>query len=265
MGKKRSKPVPEQTRAKRLPDDLWQPERAIGLGRALAKAGYGTRSHTEAMVRAGRVTVDDEQVTDPATPVAPGCVICLDGELLTRVVRRYFAFHKPPRILTSSSDRGGRRLASEFFPDDVPGLRPAGRLDANTSGLLLVSNDASWNSVAAAAPGLEKEYQIQIAGRLSPMEPGIILAGMHLPNHGYIRPTQLRILDQSDTHTILRLVVVEGRNRQIRRIFGLLRHTVVYLRRIRIGPVKLGNLPSGRLRPLTPQEISAILSARARP
>lgn len=259
---RRREPGAEQLR---LPDHAWQPERPIGLSRGIAKAGYGTRTQTEAMVRAGRVTVDGSLVTDPATPIQPGNLVQLDGQPLVKVVRRYFLFHKPPRVITTSSDRGGRRLASEFFPDDVPGLRPAGRLDANTSGLLLVSNDAEWNSLAASAPGLEKEYQIQIAGAFTPIEANVVMAGMHLPNQGFIRPNLVHIVDQTDTHTVLRVVIVEGKNRQIRRVFSLLRHTVVYLRRVRIGPIKLGTLPSGRLRPLTPHEISTIRSVRARP
>lgn len=241
-----------------LPEDLWRPAKPQGLARCIAKAGYATRAQAEAIVRSGRVTVDDQQVTDPAAPVGPDSNIVLDGQPLIEVQRRYLAFHKPPKVITIASDRGGRRQVSEFFPPGIPGLRPAGRLDANTSGLLLISNDHIWNSVAAGSIGLEKEYFVRVTGQVTDLEIKIITAGLLLPNLGFIRPTSLMVLIRNDEQTELRLVVVEGKNRQVRRIFSSLRHDVNVLRRIRIGPVKLGTLPSGRMRPLTREEIKAI-------
>jgi 23S rRNA pseudouridine2605 synthase len=247
-----------QQSAPRPPENVWRPPRVIGLARSITKAGYATRAHADALVRAGRIRVDGELITDPASPVGPTSLILMDGQPLQQINRRYFALHKPLRVATTPSERGGRRHVKEFFPLDIPGLRPAGRLDANTSGLLLISNDALWNDLAAACSGLEKEYEIRIKGRLSEIEIGVITAGMHLPNLGHIRPTKVEIKKQDGDQTFLSLVVVEGKNRQVRRIFSSLRHDVLTLHRLRIGPIMLGGLLPGRLRPLTEAEIGAI-------
>jgi 23S rRNA pseudouridine2605 synthase len=239
-------------------DNLWRPDKSLGLARAIAKAGYATRSQADAMVRSGRVQVDQIQVTDPSVPVGPQSVIRLDGQPLVTMARRYFALNKPVRVATSTADRGGRRHVTEFFPPEIPGLRPAGRLDANTEGLLLISNDSGWNALAASAAGLEKEYEVSIGGRMSELEARIITAGMHLPNLGFIRPVELEVLAGGDSDSKLRLVIVEGKNRQVRRIFSSLRHNVLGLRRVRIGPITLGNLPPGRFRSLTSEEIACI-------
>jgi pseudouridine synthase len=231
------------------------------LARAIAKAGYATRSQADEMVRLGRVKVDNLLVTDPAVPVGPESVILLDGQPLVEVVRRYFAFHKPVKVVTAASDRGGRRHVSEFLPSDVPGLRPAGRLDANTEGLLLISNDSAWNALAAGSVGMEKEYEIHVGGTITDIELRIIAAGIHLPNLGFIRPTEVTILAKQENRTELRLVVLEGKNRQVRRIFSSLRHDVLRLRRLRIGPVSLGSLPPGRMRPLTTSEVKRFREA----
>ncbi|MFH1844133.1 MAG: S4 domain-containing protein [bacterium] len=239
-------------------ENVWHPRKMQGVARSITKAGYASRPQAEAMVEAGRVRVDGQLVTDPGTPVGPNNTISLDGQPLLEINRRYFAFHKPIKTVTSTSDRGGRRHVKEFFPSEIPGLRPAGRLDANTSGLILVSNDHIWNSFAASSTGLEKEYFIQIHGQLREVEISIITAGVHLPKLGFIRPTLLEVINADQASTDLKLVVVDGKNRQVRRIFSSLRHDVSILRRVRIGPVKLGSLPSGRLRGLTPDEITGI-------
>jgi 23S rRNA pseudouridine2605 synthase len=242
----------------------WHPRRQIGVGRALAKAGYGTRAATDALVRSGRVAVDGTVIHDPAQPVGPESRIELDGEPLLEVVRRYFAFHKPLRVIFRRGEQGGERLVQDFLPRDVPGLRPAGRLDAQTSGLVLVSNDAAWIDLAVISRGLEREYRVEVAGALGDLEVGLVSSGIHLHNLGFIRPKRVEVLRRDDEYTELSLVFTHGRNRQVRRMFRSLRHEVRSLRRVRIGAVTLGNLPPGQLRPLTRAEIGSIMALQRR-
>jgi 23S rRNA pseudouridine2605 synthase len=230
----------------------------MGLARALAKAGYGTRARTQAIVREGRVKVDGRVALDPVTQVGPDSMIQLDGQPLVRAIQRYFAFHKPARVPSTGHSGVSRRTVADYLPPEIPGLTPAGRLDFNTSGLMLVSNDSTWNGYAAGSSLLEKEYKMQVSGQVTGVEVGIILAGMHLPHHGFIRPLAVDILESRENHTIVRLVIGEGKNRQVRKIFNALRHDVVMMRRIRIGPVVLKNLLAGHLRPLTRGEIEGI-------
>jgi len=254
---KRPKNNARQQAAEQAPD-LWQPSRPMGLARALAKAGYGTRVRTQQMVCDGRVKVDGRVDLDPASTVGPDSEISLDNQPLVKLMRRYFAFHKPVRVPATGSPAAGRRVVSDYLPPEVPGLTPAGRLDINTSGLMLVSNDSVWNGFAAGGPRLEKEYKIQISGKITGVEVGVILAGMHLPHHGFIRPLAVDVLEVMENKTVLRLVLGEGKNRQVRKIFNALRHDVLMMRRIRIGPVVLGDLLAGHLRPLTRGEIEGI-------
>jgi len=239
-------------------ENLWVPPRPMGLARAIAKAGYATRAKAEDMVRSGRVKVAGKVNTDPATTVCADSDILLDEQPLLELLRRYFAFHKPLKVISTPSDPGGRRQIADFFPREIPGLMVAGRLDANTTGLMLVSNDSVWNDMAAGCSNLEKEYEIKVTGHITEMEIGIILAGMHLPSLGFMRPKSVLIREVADSYTQLHLVMTEGKNRQVRKVFNALRHDVITLCRTRIGSVKLGNLPEGKLRPLTREEVESI-------
>lgn len=241
-------------------EDLWVPPKPMGLARAIAKAGYATRAKAEEMVRSGRVKVAGKVNTDPATTVCEESDILLDEQPLLELLRRYFAFHKPLKVISTPSDPGGRRQIADFLPREIPGLITAGRLDANTAGLMLVSNDSIWNSLAAGCANLEKEYEIKVTGLITEIEIGIILAGMHLPSLGFIRPKSVQIKDVTENFTQLCLVMTEGKNRQVRKLFNALRHDVVTLCRTRIDTVKLGNLQAGKLRPLTREEVDGIRS-----
>ncbi|MFO7653981.1 MAG: pseudouridine synthase [Candidatus Krumholzibacteriia bacterium] len=236
----------------------WHPERPLGLGRALAKAGHGTRQATDAIVREGRVTVNGDVVRDPARCVDVRDVIELDGQPLEAVRLRYFAFNKPLRVAARPGDPDGRRLVDDFLPRDVPGLRAAGRLDALTAGLLFVSNDSAWNALAAPARGAEREFRVEVTGEMTDLELGLIASGMHLHRLGFVRPRSVKLVRRESTRTEVSITIGHGRNRQIRRLFDSLRHEVIVLRRVRIGPVELGELMPGQLRELTTAEVEAI-------
>lgn len=247
------------------PPDPWRPARKMGLARALQKAGWGTRRRTEEIVVSGRVAVDGRKVDDPRFAVEPGCTISVDGEVLTEVPFRYYAFHKPGHVVCTGVEAAGKRVVDEFLPRDVPGLRPAGRLDTRTTGLLLVSNDPSWNNTVTTSGNLEQEYRVQVEGELTDLEIGVITAGVHLPNLGLFRPLSVRIIEKMTNRTVVVMTVREGKVRQIRRMFATLRHKITLLRRIRIGEIRLGDLVSGSLRPLSDREIASVSERPATP
>ncbi|MFO7609487.1 MAG: S4 domain-containing protein [Candidatus Krumholzibacteriia bacterium] len=241
----------------------WHPPRRMGLARALQQAGWGTRRQTERLVASGRVEVDGEPCTDPRTGVGPASVIALDGKPLAAVRFRYYAFHKPARVVCAPSDGPNRKLVADFLPGDVPGLRAAGRLDGKTTGLMLVSNDPAWNTQVAGSALLEQEYRLQLEGEMTDLEVGVLTAGVHLPNLGVFRPLSVRIIERMAGRTVLAMVVREGKIRQARRMFGTLRHQIVLLRRVRIGEIRLGDLAAGALRPLTDEEVDAVRAGGA--
>ncbi len=238
------------------------PEGARGLARMIAKAGYASRRQAEEMVRSGRVEVDRRRVLDPFMPVGPDAAIIIDGQPVVEIIRQYFAFHKPPAVATSTHGGKRTRLITEFFPNDVPSLRCAGRLDASTTGLLLISNDSSWNANAAGGCGFEKEFLVTVSGSVAEAEIGVIAAGMTLPKVGTLHPTLAALEAREEKSSVVRLALNEGKVRQVRHLFTALRHDILAIHRVRIGPVSLGELAEGHLRPLSAIEIAAIRDAR---
>lgn len=230
----------------------------MGLARALMKTGYGTRRQTEAIVESGRITLDGKVVTDPRIRIDPGSEVLLDGEPLTRLRYSYYAFNKPSRVVCTASDGPGSKLVVDYFPEAVIGLHPAGRLDSKTTGLILVSNDRPWNRTVTGSGNLDQEFRIQVEGELTELEIGVMTAGVLLPNYGLFRPLGVQVVEILNGRTVLTMIVGEGKLRQVRRMLTTLRHKVTFVRRIRIGTIRLGELPVGRFRHLTSGEIAAV-------
>lgn len=240
-------------------------KRAMGLARVLQKAGYGTRQATTAIIAGGRVMVGDEVIKDPAFTVTPGCVVKLDKKELTAVHPVYFAFHKPARVVCTSADGPDRRRVADFLPPDAPGLATVGRMDSKTTGLLLVSNDTEWSNALTRSKTLEQEYRIQVEGELTDLEISVITAGIHMPNLGLFRPASVKIVEKLNNRTVILMVTRGTKARMVRRMFSTLRHNITLLRRIRVGNIRLGTLPSGGLRHLDNHEVAEARRLASRP
>ncbi|MCP4293000.1 MAG: rRNA pseudouridine synthase [bacterium] len=236
----------------------WIPKRSMGLGRALQKAGFGTRAVTDGIVISGRVQVDGLVQVDPKSMVGPGSEIFLDNKRLKEVLPVFMALNKPLRVVCVPSDGVNCQLAMEFFPSDIPGLRPVGRMDSRSTGLLLVSNNKDWNNLLTDAKNLEHEYRVQVEGELSAMEVTVIEAGINLPKLGSFKPVSVQIVESMKGRTVLNIVLTDGKVRQLRKMFTTLRHKIFYLRRIRIGDIRLGYLAPGDVRDLSSREIQSI-------
>jgi pseudouridine synthase len=236
---------------------LWRPPRAMGLARALQKAGYGTRKQMVQLVSDGKVEVNDEPTRDPLFPVDPESVITIDGHSVSVLERSYFAINKPARVLCSPQDGRNWRLLDDFFPVDVPGLVAAGRLDGRTTGLILVSNDTAWNNNFTECADMEQEYRIQFEGELSALELDMMKAGVQLPGGGIYKPQSIAMVEVLNGFTVINMVVV-GKIRLVRHLLRTLQHKVVYMRRLRLGSIRLAFLPVGKSRALTTEEIQFI-------
>jgi 23S rRNA pseudouridine2605 synthase len=230
----------------------------MGLARFIAKAGYGTRKQVEEMVRSGRVDVDGERINDPSFSITTTMLIEIDNKILVNQVRSYIAFNKPAGVVVSGPHSRRDRTLDEFLPQDVVGLQPAGRLDASTSGLLLISNDHSWNAVAAGGSHLQKEFLVTVSGSVSESEIGVLNAGMMVPGLGIVNPADAKIESVKTMSTIVRISLDDGKVRPIRDLFKSLMHDVEEIHRVKVGPVELGSLRSGNYRNLKPEEIEAI-------
>ncbi len=236
---------------------LWTTSRPMGLGRALQKAGYGTRKVAESIVTSGRVQVDGRSETDPKVMIGPDSTIHLDNQPLRQVVPSYMVLNKSLRVVCVPSDGPDCQLVSEFMPGNIPGLRHVGRMDQRTTGLLLISNDNSWNSCLSESSHLEHEYRVQVEGTLTELEVLVIDAGVTLPKMGVFKPVSVRIVELMNGRTVLNIILTDGKVRQLRRMFTTLQHKIIYLRRVRVGDVRLGNLAPGMWRQLTSREVEA--------
>jgi pseudouridine synthase len=241
------------------------PGKAHALARWLSKYAVASRSVAREMVKGGRVTVNGRVVRDPELPCHPRRQkIAVDGKPLRSQEKIYLAIHKPVGCITTARDPEGRPTAYDLLPEGTPRVQAAGRLDADSSGLLVFTNDNEFAALLTEAGGrVEKEYVVSVEGVLRPedasrFEKGVVLDGRKT------RPARCEILEREETSTVVRVVLREGRNRQVRRMFELLGHPVLSLRRERIGAIRLGGLNAGAARPLTRVEFERTRAAAAR-
>ena len=239
-------------------------EGADRLQKVLAAAGVASRRECEQLILDGRVEVDRKLVTELGTRVDPHKQeIRIDGEVLHQARPVYFAVNKPEGVVCTASDPAGRPRVIDMLPPDAPRVYCVGRLDMSSEGLILVTNDGELaNGLTHPSHGVEKIYHVQVAGQLD--EEGLqrLRKGMHLAE-GFARVKHVRIKSRKKTSTLLEMILDEGRNREIRRLLARIGHRVQRLTRIAVGPVRLGEMPSGAVRLLTPKELTALRQAIA--
>ena len=227
--------------------------------RALARAGFGSRRACEQLIVDARVTVNGTVATlgdrvDPEVDAVAvdGVTVNLDPNV------RYYALHKPPGVVTTMHDPQGRPDIRGLLPEDGPRVFPVGRLDRDSEGLLLLTNDGELgNRLLHPRYAVEKEYLAEVDGAPSDRQVARIRRGVELED-GPAKPKAVRVVAASGPRGALRLTMTEGRKREVRRLLAEVGLPVVRLVRLRIGPVKLGDLPPGELRELTPEEIRSL-------
>ncbi len=271
------------------------------LQKFLARAGAASRRGSENLMSAGRVTVNGKVVTELGSKVDPrvdevavdGVVVRLEGGPVTIML------HKPAGYVTTMSDPQGRPTVAELVPTDrFPGLYPIGRLDFDTTGLLLFSTDGELgNGLLHPRHHVEKRYLALVNGRPTPEELARLERGIRLddgmtaparaavvegaeaqralamlevppavpdrePNGGPVSPQRAAILrKRSQRRSVVRVVLREGRKRQVKRMLSAIKHGVLALHRDSFGPIELGELPRGQWRQLTDAEVAALHAA----
>lgn len=233
------------------------------LQKVLAHAGVASRRRAEEMIAEGRVRVNGEVVKQLGTKVNPRRdVIEVDGQPLGRPERLvYYLLNKPRGVLSAAQDVRGRKTVVDLVQSGAR-LYPVGRLDLDSEGLMLLTNDGHL-ALRLAHPRYEheKEYRVLVAGApdaaaLDRLREGVGLEG------GRTLPARIEIERESEGNTWLRMVLREGRKRQIRRMIEAVGYQVLRLIRVRMGPLRLGNLAPGAYRPLTREELAAIRRIR---
>jgi 23S rRNA pseudouridine2605 synthase len=229
------------------------------LQRILARAGFGSRRACEALIVEGRVTLNDTVATlgDRADPLedevrVDGLRVNLDPNV------KYYALHKPPGVVTTMRDPQGRPDIRAFLPEEGPRVFPVGRLDRETEGLLLLTNDGDLaNALMHPRFGVEKEYLAEVEGVPTPRQVGRLRRGVDLED-GLARAKSVRVTGRSGGRGAVRLVMTEGRKREVRRLLAAVGLPVIRLVRLRLGEVRLGRLRPGERRELTHEEVVAL-------
>lgn len=240
-------------------------EGLIRLQKLLAQSGVASRRACEELMLAGRVTVDGEVVTRLGTKVDPRtAVIRVDGDRLPPLSPHvYLVLHKPRGVVSTMTDPEGRRSLGDLVADRPERLFHVGRLDTDTSGLLLLTNDGEF-AHRTAHPSFEvaKTYVAEVEGVLAKATLERLREGVELDD-GPVTVSRARLRDAgagaARGRSIVELVIHEGRNRVVRRLLDHVGHPVRRLSRTAIGPVRLGELRPGELRELTPSELGALL------
>jgi 23S rRNA pseudouridine2605 synthase len=231
------------------------------LQRSLARAGFGSRRACEALIVAGRVRVNGREAK-LGDRVDPGRdEVRVDGRLISvDPALRYLAFNKPAGVTTTMHDPHAERDLLRFLPEG-PRVFPVGRLDRDTEGLLLLTNDGTLaHRVTHPRYGVEKEYLAEVDGSPSARRLARLRRGVQLED-GPARAVQARATGGAAGRAAVRLVMVEGRRREVRRMLETVGLPVRRLVRVRVGPVRLGGLRPGQVRELDPQEVRRLYRA----
>ncbi len=230
------------------------------LQKIIAAAGITSRRAAEELILAGRVTVNGQTVTALGAKADPAADrITVDGSPIRPAETLYYVLlHKPAGYVTSLKDPQGRQLVTELLATIKTRLFPVGRLDYNSEGLLLLTNDGAWaNRLMHPRHQVDKEYHVRVRGKVDPQQIKRLNNGVELED-GPVTGATVRLLKTDQNNDWLSVTIREGRNRQVRRMCAAVGLSVVRLRRIRYGSLTLGGLKPGEYRLLSPAEAKAL-------
>ena len=231
------------------------------LQKYMAECGVASRRKAEELIAEGRVTVNGERITEMGVQVEETDEVRVDGRVIRlETEKRYVIYHKPAGEVTTVSDPEGRPCVLDHFRDYPVRLYPVGRLDYDSEGLLLLTNDGALTErLLHPSHQVDKTYLARVTGSVSLEEIRQLRQGVLLDDHK-TSPAKVRVIKLETFATVVLVTIHEGRNRQVRRMFEETGHKVLQLRRVRFGPLELGGLPRGQWRELTPDEIRKLMA-----
>jgi len=230
------------------------------LQKYISESGYTSRRNAEKLIQDGLVLVNGKKVTELGYKVSNSDIVEINGEVIKKIENHlYFMLNKPVGYVTTTKDDRSRKTVLDFFKDFDDSLYPIGRLDYDTSGLLFITNDGEFkNLMENPAFEMEKEYHVKVKGLLRKEESTLITRGRDLKDYK-TKPCKIFNVKYNDekTNTFLDIVIKEGKNREIRRLFDSINHEVKSLKRTRIGNVVL-DINEGYYRVLKPHEVKIL-------
>ena len=227
------------------------------INKYLADKGFASRRRADEMVSAGRVTINGEVATLGAN-VEEGDEVTLDGTLIsiTEKKEEYYIMNKPKGVICTVSDDRGRKTVMDLLPEGIGRVFPVGRLDYETEGLLILTNDGDLAfRLTHPSSEIPKTYMARIEGTLTEKDLNPIRSGIELDGV-LTKKCKAHIVETNKAYTKVHITITEGRNRQVRRMFEAIGKNIEFLKRVSIGQLKLKGLDRGQIRPLTEQEIA---------
>jgi len=236
-----------------------QPER---IAKVLARAGLCSRRDAERWIAEGRVSVDGTVLTSPAVTVTPANEVRVDGAPLPERDRpRLWRYHKPAGLVTTHRDEKGRPTVFAALPPELPRLVSVGRLDLNSEGLLLLTNDGALaRRLELPATGWVRRYKVRVHGSVDPQRLEALAQGITIDGVGY-GPIRASLERVQGSNAWLQMALREGKNREVRRVLEQLGLSVTRLIRLAYGPFQLGHLPRGSVEEVAPKVLAEQLGA----
>ena len=232
------------------------------INKFLASTGLASRRKCEEFVTNGRVSVNGKVVTNLAFDVSENDKVKVDGTPVYAPLKfTYLMMHKPKGYLTTVTDDRDRKTVMELLPEEYKMLMPVGRLDYNSEGLLLFTNDGDIaQNIMRPAKEVVKTYSVRVEGEVSRLDADEMEKGVETLDGTKFKPCKITIIDTKERKTKLEVQITEGKNREIRKIFDKFGYNVIFLKRVAIGKIKLGGLTRGTCRLLRPSEIEYLKS-----
>ena len=240
------------------------------LNKLIAQAGIASRRHAEDLIKAGEVAVNGEVITVVGAKADPETDhIKVGGKLINAKLQQrakvYVLLNKPKGYLSSAADPEGRKLVTDLVPPSFGRLYPVGRLDYNTEGLIILTNDGEFTNTVASSRKVPKVYEVKVKGLPNENAVNKLRRGIRLEDGFMTAPAEIKPLKSTENNAWYEVTLFEGHNQQIRKMFDAVGNSVVKLRRIQIGHVKDENMPIGAFRELEAEEVKEFISPSNKP
>jgi pseudouridine synthase len=231
------------------------------LNKAIAATGYCSRRHADELIRNGRVKVNGVTITDFSHAVNfEKDDLSVDDQLIAKKQFDYIIMNKPKGVITTCDDEFGRENVLHLLPERLAHLNPVGRLDLESEGLLILTNDGLLaQKLTHPSKHVLKNYEVTVSGKITDLSLDSFRQGMELTD-GPTRPAKVKLLERNKDRSRFQIAIAEGRNRQIRRMCAQLGHPIIRLIRVAVGGLQLKGLEPGQWRHLTQMEIAALYS-----
>jgi pseudouridine synthase len=233
---------------------------SLRLNKAIASSGICSRRDADLLIQAGRVSVNGKLMTELATVVDPKHdLVAVDGKKLPTKAHSYIALHKPKGVITSCEDERNRKCVLDLLPPSLKHLKPVGRLDRDSSGLLLLTNDGDLiYALTHPSQEVDKTYLVTVSGRINKTQLAKLASGVELAE-GITNPARVNLCKSSAEESVFEILIRQGMNRQIRRMCSQVGLSVSKLTRVAVGGLQLGTLKAGSWRVLSETEVNLLL------